>query len=133
MINIFVEMKKLISWCTSVICMFCLVTSCVKSSSGNDIVGTWQEVGNASYPEILEIGKNGEWHEYLNGYDYASNRWGEYTYDPTSRTIVVSIRAVSGNNGAYTDLYVIQHLSESRLSLIGDRYSESVRSYKRVR
>lgn len=133
MINIFVEMKKLIRWCTSVICVFCLTTSCVKSSSGNDIVGTWQEVGNDSYPEILEIGKNGEWHEYLNGYDYSSNRWGEYTYDSTSRTIVVSIRAVSGNNGAYTDLYVIQHLSESRLSLIGDRYSESVRSYKRVR
>ena len=126
-------MKKLIRWCTSVICMFCLAISCVKSGSGNDIVGTWQEVGNASYPEILEIGKNGEWHEYLNGYDYSSNRWGEYTYDPTSRTIVVSIRDVSGNNGAYTDLYVIQHLSESRLSLIGDRYSESVRSYKRVR
>lgn len=133
MINIFVEMKKLIRWCTSVICVFCLTTSCVKSSSGNDIVGTWQEVGNDSYPEILEIGKNGEWHEYLNGYDYSSDRWGEYTYDSTSRTIVVSIRAVSGNNGAYTDLYVIQHLSESRLSLIGDRYSESVRSYKRVR
>lgn len=126
-------MKKLIRWCTSVICVFCLTTSCVKSSSGNDIVGTWQEVGNDSYPEILEIGKNGEWHEYLNGYDYSSDRWGEYTYDSTSRTIVVSIRAVSGNNGAYTDLYVIQHLSESRLSLIGDRYSESVRSYKRVR
>ena len=37
----------------------------MKYSSGNDIVGTWQEVGNASYPEILEIGKNGEWHLHI--------------------------------------------------------------------
>lgn len=131
--NKFIEMKALITCCMAVISMFCIATSCEKSGDGNGIVGTWQEVGNASYPEILEISRNGDWHTYQKDFAYASDRWGEYTYDARSGTIVVSIRAVSGNNGAYTAIYVIQHLSETRMTLICDRYSESARAYKKVK
>lgn len=110
----------------------CFIMSCSRIDD-NEIAGTWQEVGTKTNPEILEISKNGEWHSYLKDYEWPQDRWGEYTYDASSRTIVVSIRAVSGSNSAYTDIYVIQHLSNRKMTLVCDRYSESACTYKKLK
>lgn len=104
------------------------ISSC--SSDGEDesspaLVGTWINTDN-SYTEIWNIGKDGSWNETSIDSFGTQYRKGTYTYDPASRTIIVSIQAKQGNNGAYTQTIFVQSLTSTTLSVICDSFGSKI-------
>lgn len=107
-------------------------TAIAFSSCSNDdkeeespLVGTWVNTDN-SYQDILTIGKDGSWNEKSIDSYSTQYRKGTYTYDPVSRTIIVSIQAVAGSNYAYTMTIYVQSLSTTTLSLVSDSFGSKI-------
>ena len=103
------------------------------SGSGPDpiknsyIVGTWV---NANDPyDILTIDANGNWTENYTSYP-SSRRIGEYTFDESTRTIIVSVKATE-QNYAYTMTIFVQSHTSTSLSLICDTFSSGSKIYKK--
>lgn len=74
------------------------------------IVGTWKD----SYGTIT-FGKDGSYREDGNDGQY---RIGTYSYNSNTSTVVVSVKAIAGNNNAYQNTYFIQTLTSSTLVLL---------------
>lgn len=74
------------------------------------IVGTWGD----SYGTIT-FGKDGSYRE--NGYD-GQYRIGTYSYNSSTSTVVVNVKAIAGNNSAYQNTYLVQTLTSTTLVLL---------------
>lgn len=107
-----------------------VTTSCDKDEEiekTSTLIGTWE-----ANDRFLELGSS-SWHSYLkNEYGGPQHRRGTYTYIKSSRTIIVSIPAVSGNNGAYTQSFFVQTLNSTSLSLM-DLDSGSAYLFKKIK
>ena len=78
----------------------------------NSIVGTWVD-GNI----VLTLGKDGSYREDIND-SFGQYRIGSYSYNPRTSLMVVDIKAIEGNNGAYQDTFIVQTLTSTTLVLI---------------
>ena len=107
-------MKKNLIFVMSVIafCLFACLMSCSDDPDSN-IVGKW---GNAT--ETVTFSKNGDYRYENTSGGFYQYRKGRYTYNKKQNLLVVNIDAVAGNNGAYTDTYLVQTLNSSSLVLI---------------
>lgn len=97
-------------------------SSCSSDDDESDaklLVGTWVTTKNSIH-ETLTIGKSGSWMWMSRGSYGTSYRKGTYTFDPESRTIIVDIQAVEGENGAYVETIFVQTLTSATLSIISD-------------
>ena len=94
-------------------------------SSTPTLVGTWVNTDN-SYSETLTIGKDGSWYEKSIDSYSTQYRKGTYTYDPVSRTIIVSIQAIKGNNYAYSMTIYVQTLTSTTLSMVCDTFGSKI-------
>lgn len=114
------KIKKLWNCILMLLLTFSSVMFVVSCGDDNDqesqvtLTGTWR-----MNDRILEIGSGNSWHTYFDNTSYGpQHRYGTYSYDKTTQTIIVSIREVSGNNGAYTQTYFVQSLTSSTLALV---------------
>lgn len=107
-------MKKTLNLVMSAIAI-CLIACLMSCSDDPDssIVGKW---GNAT--ETVTFSKNGDYRYENTSGGFYQYRKGSYTYNKKQNLLVVNIDAVSGNNGAYTDKYLVQTLTSSTLVLI---------------
>lgn len=95
------------------------------SSSSSSLVGTWVNTNDPN--DVLTIGSNGSWYAVVNkNSKWEQIRKGTYTYDASSRTIIVSIQAIPNGNSAYTMTIFVQSLSSSTLSMISDSFGSKV-------
>lgn len=98
------------------------------SDNDNDetslLIGTWVNTNDAK--DELTIGSNGSWYSvYDKNGRFEQIRKGTYSYDATSRTIIVSIQSGSGN-GAYTMTIFVQSLTSTTLAMVSDSFGSKI-------
>lgn len=108
-------------------------SSCSKDDEDNNgssssLVGTW--INTSDSKDELRLGSDGSWYSvYDKNGKYEQIRKGTYSYDATSRTIIVSIQAGSGNN-AYTMTIFVQTLTSTTLAMVGDTFGSKIYAKK---
>ncbi len=122
------NLRKFLFWSLILSFAFCIQSCNDEDSSTNSksIVGTWAEDTNTSYSQSYWTFKsNGEFESHL----YQSGDQPRYgTYILNSGILTIKIRAIEGNNGAYTRQYVVTTLTNNSLVLVSD---DEVRSFTR--
>lgn len=101
--------------------------SCIKEDDENLLVGTWKRSTNI----YMKLGEDGSYYSYIDPdpYSYLTYREGSYSYDETTKTMVIDIYAIPNHNSASTRTYYVQTLTSSTLVLLdlsnGEAYSYS--------
>lgn len=99
--------------------------SCIKEDDENLLVGTWKRSTNI----YMRLGENGSYYSYIDPNPYLTYREGSYSYDETTKTMVIDIYAIPNHNNASTQAYYVQTLTSSTLVLLdlsnGEAYSYS--------
>lgn len=113
-------MKQLFNY-FSIVMLLCIGITFISCEEevGNDtnlIAGTWIE---GTTTMILD--KDGSYLKYIGNEPYGSDsqyRKGSYSYDETTRMMVINVVAVPNHNGAYQNTYIVQTLSKNTLVLL---------------
>lgn len=102
--------------------------SCIKEDDENLLVGTWKRSTNI----YMKLGEDGSYYSYIDPDPYSADgqyRKGSYSYDETTKTMVIDIYAIPNHNNASTRTYYVQTLTSSTLVLLdlsnGEAYSYS--------
>lgn len=112
-------MKKILKYLMlMIVATFSLTfTSCDKDEDDKvdgggkiTIVGKWAD----NYGTVT-FGTDGSYRE--DNYD-GQYRRGSYSYNSNSNILVVDVKAIAGNNGAYQSTYLVQTLTSSILVLL---------------
>ena len=110
-----IKMKRFITLFISLLVLGAILFStvgCSEENSSDSIVGVWKN-GDIT----MTLGKDGS---YLSEYrgNYPQVRKGTYSYNPTQKLMVIHVMAVAGSNGAYSDTFIVQTLTETTLVLL---------------
>lgn len=107
-------MKRLVH--IFILLIFCTVTLV---ACGNDelndkasIVGTWVE-GNT----VMVLGKDGSYRIDYND-SFGQYRTGTYSYNSKQGLLVINVKAIPNQNGAYTQTLIVQNLTSTSLVLM---------------
>ncbi len=104
-------------------------SACSDNEEEDRIVGTWYSDENSAHVKSTWTFKsNGDFESHLitSGWNEDQPRMGTYVLN--SNILTINIRAIAGNNSAYTQQFAVTTLTKKSLVLIGE---DGVKSFSR--